>query len=257
MTVPADQAPFLTVIIPCYNERERLSPSLKTIRSFLNTQPFDAEIIVVDDGSTDDTVGVAHAEAAVRVLRYEVNRGKGYAVRQGVREARGQAILFTDADLSTPIDELNKLLPMLERGCDIAIGSRALDRSLVERRQAWWREWAGRCFNGLARMLTGLETRDSQCGFKLIAGTAARQIFPRLTIDRWAFDVEMLVAARRLGYSVCETPVRWRNCPNSKVHVMRDLARTLGDLVRIRRRWLSATALGRPADEPARQGTAS
>lgn len=196
------------------------------------------ELIVVDDGSRDGTVRVvedfAQANPCVRLLRNPGNRGKGYAVRNGMLEAKGEWILYTDADLSTPIAEFRKLLQAArEQDAQIAIGSRALDRSLVEVHQPALRELSGRTFNVVMRAVTGLPFRDTQCGFKLYRADAARQIFSRQKQEGFSFDVEDLLIAKKLGLPAVEVPVRWANVEGTKVRLSQGIMSFL-DLVKIR-----------------------
>ncbi len=193
----------ISIVIPAYNEEARLPASLDQVIDYLGARNFEfAEIVVVDDGSRDGTAAlVERKRAANPQLRLVSNRGKGYTVRHGVMESRGEWILSTDADLSAPIGELDKLIAAVERDhAKVAIGSRALDRSLVGVHQSGFREFAGRVFNVLMRTVTGLPFRDTQCGFKLFEAAAAREIFPRQTLDGFSFDVEDLVIAKVLGY---------------------------------------------------------
>jgi dolichyl-phosphate beta-glucosyltransferase len=234
--------PYLSVVIPAYNEEQRLQSSLERVLTYLDRQPFSSEILVVDDGSTDQTATIARRyageHARVRILRYTPNRGKGHAVRVGMSEADGQLMLLCDADLSTPIEELEKLISFLDDGYDVVIGSRALPDSDLRVHQPWLRERLGRTFNLLVRVLGVRGFADTQCGFKLFTRRAARDIFPRLFTDRWAFDVEALLVARKLGYRIREVPVTWINAPGTKVNVLRDATGTLKDLLRIRGAWL-------------------
>ncbi len=250
----------LSVIIPCYNEQARLADTLRRVTGYLNGRGLDYEILVVNDGSTDDTATVAEAAAAddsrIRVVGYRPNRGKGYAVRQGVACARGATVLCSDADLSTPIEELSRLAPYLDHGYDVVIGSRAIAGATLVVRQPWWREFLGRGFNKVVRLLALRGYQDTQCGFKLFSQRAAQDIFSNLVIDRWTFDVEALVVARKQGYCVKEVPVTWINSPQSKVSVLRDGARTIWDLLRIRLRWwgrrpaYARSELGEPRAHP-------
>jgi len=239
MAVHHTMRPDLTVIVPCYNEAERLPVTLPRLVEYLDRRGGSYEILIVDDGSDDATAAVAErlGGPAVRVLAYRPNRGKGYAIRYGAAHARGALVLFSDADLSTPIEEVERLQAVLETGYDVAIGSRALAQSRLERRQPWWRERLGRLFNGVVRLLGLRRYHDTQCGFKLFTRAAARAIFPNLAIDRWTFDVEALLVAEKLGLRVAEVPVTWIDSPDSRVHVLRDSVRTVVDLIRIRVRW--------------------
>jgi dolichyl-phosphate beta-glucosyltransferase len=237
--------PRLSVVLPCYDERERLPATLRRLCDYLSARgdPFEDtfEILVVDDGSTDDTAALAEAaaraEPRVRVLRLGANRGKGYAVAQGMRHARGEWILFSDADLSTPIEELERFVPLLAQGFEVVIGSRALAGARLRVRQPWWRERAGRFMNVCIRRLSGLPFRDTQCGFKLFTRAAAADVFPNLTVSGWMFDVEALVLAQRLGYRIAEQPVTWINSARSHVKV-RHAPRIFRDLLHVRWHWL-------------------
>lgn len=194
---------------------------------------------MVDDGSSDATATTvrefARANSHVRLVSYWPNGGKGYAVRRGVLEAKADRILISDADLSTPIEELSKLESALN-SADIAIGSRGIDESTVKLKQHWVRQQMGKVFNRLMRSLTGLPYIDTQCGFKLLPQAVAREIFAEATVDRFAYDVEMLMLAHRRGYSVAEVPVLWFNSPDSRVDLIRDSLRMLFDVLALRRR---------------------
>jgi dolichyl-phosphate beta-glucosyltransferase len=218
--------PSLSIVIPAYNEERRLPPTLAAVRAYLDARAYpDAEILVVDDGSRDGTAAlveaVAREDQRVRLLRNPGNRGKGYSVSHGMLEARGEWILFSDADLSAPIEELDKLLPAaIERHAQVAIGSRALDRSLIGVHQARSRELIGIALNRVMRLATGLPFADTQCGFKLYARDAARLIFARQQLDGFSFDVEDLFIARVLGIPATEVAVRWNNVEGTKVGIM-------------------------------------
>ena len=234
--------PYLSVIIPAYNEERRLQNSLEHVVAYLDRQPFSSEVLVVDDGSTDATTSIARnyagEHATVRILTYTPNCGKGHAVRIGMAEAHGQLMLLCDADLSTPIEDVEKLLPWVQDGYDVVIGSRALPDSDLRVHQPWLRERLGRMFNLVVRVLGVRGFADTQCGFKLFTRRAARGIFPRLFTDRWAFDVEALLVAQMMGYRIREVPVTWVNAPGTKVDVVRDACTTLRDLLRIRTAYL-------------------
>ena len=208
----------ISIIIPAYNEEKRLPGTLQTVREYLDVSPWEfSEIVVVDDGSRDRTAEVAR-DAGARLLQNPGNRGKGFSVRHGVLDAKGQWVLVTDADLSSPVAELAKLWSAAERErAQVAIGSRAMDRSLVGVHQPFIREMAGRFFNVSMRIVTGLPFRDTQCGFKLFEAQAAREIFRRQQLDGFGFDVEVLFIARLLGYRAVEVPVRWDNVEGTKV----------------------------------------
>ena len=212
----------ISIIIPAYNEEKRLPSTLQKVRAYLDTAGWDfAELVVVDDGSRDGTAEAARA-AGARVLRNPGNRGKGYTVRHGMLKAKGDWALFTDADLSAPIEELEKLWQAAGReSARVAIGSRALDRSLIGVHQPAFRESMGRVFNLLMRLVTGLPFRDTQCGFKLFERAAAREIFGRQRLDGFGFDVEVLYIARRLGYKSIEVPVRWNDAAGTTVSMWR------------------------------------
>jgi glycosyltransferase involved in cell wall biosynthesis len=217
----------LSVIIPAYNEEARLPKTLDSILTYLQSQPYRAEIIVVNDGSSDRTSEVVNAWAqnhpGLRMLTKPVNRGKGDSTRRGMLEARGEIALFTDADLSTPIEEAGKLLAALrDGGYDAAIGSRAMDRSLIRVHQSVIREQAGIFFNRLVRWIMGMEFSDTQCGFKAFRMPQARVIFEQQRIDRFGFDPEILFLAARHGLRVAEVPVRWSHDSASKVNVATD-----------------------------------
>lgn len=197
------------------------------------------EVLVVDDGSGDGTARVvedfARSRPEVKLLANGSNRGKGYSVRHGMLKAAGEWVLFTDSDLSAPIGELERLFEAARReGASIAIGSRALDRSLISVHQSWFRETAGRLFNLMMRALTGLPFHDTQCGFKLFEAGAARDVFSRQRIERWGFDAEALFIARKLGYRIVEVPVRWSHAEGTKVHMLRDSLNMFIDLWRVR-----------------------
>ena len=230
----------ISIVIPAYNEQRRLAATLSSILSYLGRRDWDfAEVVVVDDGSADSTARLAEEFAtshpAVRLVRNPGNRGKGYSVRHGVMEAKGDWVLFSDADLSAPIEELDKLLAAAhERGASLVIGSRALDRSLITVHQSWFREMAGRVFNLCMRLLTGLPFHDTQCGFKLYEANAAREIFRRQRLERFGFDAEVLFIAKRLGLRCAEVPVRWSHSEGTKVSMFRDSLNMFLDLLRIR-----------------------
>jgi glycosyltransferase involved in cell wall biosynthesis len=232
-------APTLSIVIPAYNEERRLPPTLAAVLTYLEASPFaDAEIVVVDDGSSDRTaelvVALARDVSRLRLLRNPGNRGKGYAVRNGMLAARGEWILFSDADLSAPIEELAKLMDAATaKSARIAIGSRALDRSLIGVHQSRWREVSGIVFNLVMRVLTGLPFADTQCGFKLYHREAARIVFSRQRLDGFGFDVENLYIARVQGVPAVEVPVRWNNVEGTKVGFL-DGARSFGDLLLVR-----------------------
>jgi dolichyl-phosphate beta-glucosyltransferase len=234
--------PDLSVVIPAFNEEKRLPATLHRVLAYFRHQPFAAEILVVDDGSRDATAAcvarIAREDRRVRLLQYGANRGNGYAVRYGMLRGRGRLLLMCDADLSTPIEELAKLSAAVDGGADVAIGSRVLPGSDLAVRQPLVRELVGRSFNMVVRLLALPGIHDTQCGFKLFTRAAARDIVPVLTVDHWCFDVEALLVARKMGFRIQEVPITWVNEANTKVNVLRDLARTGLDLARLRARWL-------------------
>lgn len=221
----------ISIIIPAYNEDKRLPSTLEKIQRYLRQSSWDfAEIVVVDDGSRDATGEVARRSGA-RLITNPGNRGKGYTVRQGMLEARGEWALFSDADLSSPIEELDKLWSAAEREqAAVAIGSRALDRSLIGVRQPFFRDRVGRFFNLAMRLVTGLPFRDTQCGFKLFDAGAAQAIFSRQLLNGFGFDVEVLYIARRLRYKCVEVPVRWNDVAGTKVSLWGGIAAFLDPL---------------------------
>jgi dolichyl-phosphate beta-glucosyltransferase len=229
----------ISIVIPAYNEQVRLPDTLRRVERYLQESGWNFhEILVVDDGSADGTADAATEFAKtnpnVRVLRNPGNRGKGFSVRHGMLEAHGHWRLFSDADLSTPIEELEKLWCALESGNDqIAIGSRALDRSLIGVHQPGHRETMGRIFNGVMRAATGLAISDTQCGFKLFRGDVAEEVFSRQRLERFGFDAEVLYIAARRGYGIAEVPVRWNHVEGSKVGMLSGL-HAFGELLDIR-----------------------
>ncbi len=231
----------MTIVIPAYNERERLRRNVDHIRSFAAARGERWEVIVVDDGSTDGTAaslaGLDAAEEDFRLLQNPGNRGKGFSVRRGMLEARGPAVLMTDADLSTPIEEIDKLLPAIKQGFAVVIGSRDMPESRLEPAQPWPRHMMGLIFRMIRRGM-GLvpNLRDTQCGFKLFTADAARAVFTQATEEGFAFDCEALALADKLGYRTLEVGVRWHNEPDSRVKPLRDSWRMFRALWRIRRR---------------------
>lgn len=231
----------LSVIIPAYNEAERLGKTLETVASYLTEYSPESELIVVDDGSSDNTAGLsnevlnAHASLRTSVISYKSNLGKGRAVRLGLLAARGDVALFSDADLSTPITEAPKLVDPIVRGdSDVTFGSRALDRSLIGVHQPWRREQGGRVFNLVVRLATGLPFWDTQCGFKAFRVNVCRPLIEAATVDRFGFDVELLYLSYRAGLRLKEIPVRWDHNEGSKVSVVRDSFKMLSEVGLIR-----------------------
>lgn len=234
----------ISLVIPAYNEENRLPKTLDSVLAYVTRRGFaDFEVLVVDDGSQDGTVAIVENyrrhEPHIRLLRNPGNRGKGYSVRQGMLEALNEWILFSDADLSAPIEDLDILLTAAERDkADIVIGSRAVDRSMVGVRQPLGRELSGRTFNLFMRAATGLPFGDTQCGFKLYRKAAARAVFTRQTLDGFSFDVEDLVIAKTLGLTVIETAVHWDNVEGTRVGALQGV-KSFTDLARIRWNQLS------------------
>ncbi len=220
---PAD--PDLSIIIPSYNEELRLPATLDRIAEYIQTSGRETEVLVVDDGSKDRTAAVAESFRSkiplLRVVSNGVNRGKGYSVRHGMREARGRFALFTDADLSAPVEEAGKLLGALESH-DVAIGSRAMDRTLISVHETPFREFAGIIFNKIVRIILRLPFVDTQCGFKAFRRERCRIIFEQQRIERFGFDPELLYLARHHGLRAVEIPVRWGHSPATKVNLLRD-----------------------------------
>lgn len=243
-------------VIPAYNESNRLRPTLDGILRFAEEQKWDAELLVVDDGSRDDTAAIVreygHSHPQVQLVQNPGNRGKGFSVRNGMLQARGEICLFTDADLSSPIAEAEKLFDALRQGADIAIGSRWLRAELQTERQPFYRQVFGRVFNLLLRIVLGLHFMDTQCGFKAFRRDAAQQIFPLQKIERWGFDPEILFLARRKGLRCVEVPVLWAHSEGTRLHPFRDGVRMFGDVMRIRWNALTGAYDNSPIASPER-----
>ena len=239
MNTPSD----ISIVIPAYNEGARLRPTLERVLNFVRQQAWDAEVIVVDDGSTDNTADIVReyeqSSAIVRLVQNPGNRGKGYSVRSGVMNARGRIILFTDADLSSPIEEAPKLLSEIEAGADVAIGSRWMRSELQTKRQSLARQVLGRAFNLLLRIVLRLDFKDTQCGFKAFRQGVARTVFPLQKIERWGFDPEILFLACRSGFKVVEVPVRWGHDSGTRINPLADGSRMVGEMLRIRWNYIS------------------
>lgn len=237
--------PFLSIIIPAHNEALRLPGTLRRIQEFLQSQAYSAEVIVVENGSQDDTAGVVEAMTStfpgLRLLR-EPRAGKGRAVRRGMLESSGEYRFMCDADLSMPIEELPRFLPPTLEPCDIAIASREAPGA-ARYHEPFYRHWLGRGFNLLVRVLAVPGIHDTQCGFKAFRGEVAEDLFSVQRFDGWTFDVEILFIARRRGYRIQEIATAWTHIPGSRVHVVRDSVAMFVDLFRLRRNW----ALGRYA----------
>jgi len=234
--------PELTIVVPAFEEEQRLANSLPKIFYYIRDAGLAAEVILVDDGSGDSTSSAAEAvfsafsDIPARAIRYEPNRGKGYAVKTGLMAANSDIALFTDADLSTPIAETPKLVEPIRRGeFDVTFGSRALDRGLIGTHQPWRREQGGKVFNLVVRTLTGMPFWDTQCGFKAFNLVKFRPLLPLMKIDRFGFDVEFLFVASHNGLRLMEIPVRWNNDERTKVSVGRDSIRMFNEVREIRR----------------------
>ena len=235
-------SPLLSIVVPAYNEAPRLGTTLPKILRYLNDNKIDSEVIVVDDGSTDETGDVAEesfslaGKVKTTLIRGNSNRGKGHAVRTGLLRSSGSIAIFSDADLSTPIEEASKLLEAVNcHAVDIAFGSRAIDRSLIRVHQPRGRELGGRVFNAIVRLTTGLPFADTQCGFKAFRLSVCRPIIEAATIDRFGFDVELLYVAHLAGLKLQEVGVIWEHNEGSKVSFARDSMRMFNEVTRIRR----------------------
>lgn len=229
---------YLSVVIPAFNEVGRIEKSIRDIENFLLQAGNSFEIIVIDDGSLDRTWSLLTdlSEKSTHLFPYknDKNEGKGYSVKRGVLLARGKFILFSDSDLSTPIEEITNLLPWFDKGYDIVIGSRGLKQSNIIIHQSLHRENMGRVFNWLVRLLFMTDFKDTQCGFKCFKRETVREIFSRQTVFGFCFDVELLLIGKLLGYKIKECPVRWINSPNSKVHTVKDPLFMIKDLLKIK-----------------------
>ncbi|GAC1658647.1 MAG: glycosyltransferase family 2 protein [Acidobacteriaceae bacterium] len=232
-------ARMYSIVIPAYNESQRLGPTLDKVLAFVAEQGWESEILVVNDGSKDNTVEIVNAYSQnypnVRLVQNPGNRGKGYAVKNGMLHANGDIMLMTDADLSSPIEECTKLFNAIEAGADVAIGSRWIDPSLQTVRQPWFRQIGGRGLNVLIRLILALRFKDTQCGFKAFSRSAAQQLFPLQQVERWGFDPELLFLAKRFGLQTDEVGVHWANDERTKLHPFRDAIRILTDAVQVRR----------------------
>jgi dolichyl-phosphate beta-glucosyltransferase len=248
-----------SIVIPAYNEGERLGATLEKVLGYVREQGWNAEVIVVNDGSRDNTAelvrGFAENNPALRLVENPGNRGKGYSVRNGMLQARGEVVVFSDADLSSPIEEMPKLLEALAAGADIAIGSRWLRAELQTQRQSLHRQLFGRVFNGLNRIILGLRFKDTQCGFKAFTRRAAQTILPLQRIERWGFDPEILFLAHKFGFRVEEVPVRWGHVGGTRINPLLDGSRMFQEMMRIR--WYDVTgkydagsAVGTPPAKP-------
>jgi dolichyl-phosphate beta-glucosyltransferase len=232
-----------SIIIPAYNEGARLGRTLDRVLAYVSDQHWDAELIVVNDGSRDRTADLvreyAQRHPRLRLLENPGNHGKGYSVRNGMLNANGELLLFSDADLSSPIEEAPKLLAALQAGADVAIGSRWLQPELQTQRQSLLRQFYGRLFNLALRILLGLNFKDTQCGFKAFTRQAAQKVFPLQTIERWGFDPELLYLSRKSGFKVVEVPVAWAHAEGTRISPLRDGMKMFGEVLKVR--WNAVT----------------
>jgi dolichyl-phosphate beta-glucosyltransferase len=235
--------PQYSIIIPAYNESARLGATLDRVLNYVSSARWDAEIIVVNDGSRDNTADLVRQYATrnphLRLLENPGNRGKGYGVRNGMLNASGEVLLFSDADLSAPIEEAPKLFEAIHAGADVAIGSRWLRPELQTQRQSLLRQFYGRAFNVALRVVLGLNIKDTQCGFKAFTRSAARKIFPQQQIERWGFDPELLYLARRSAMKIAEVPVAWAHVEGTRISPLRDGLRMFGEVLKVR--WNAMT----------------
>lgn len=234
---PPNAPLFLSLIIPAFNEENRLPPTLRKANRYFDSKNFSLEIIIVDDGSSDRTAEVCRKifgkNENFRVIELPMNQGKGFAIKTGIEQAQGNYILFADADNSTPIEEFDKFLPFLSPG-KIVIGSRFLQAEMVERKQPWYRIAISRIANLFIRWLVVKKIRDTQCGFKVFHRSAAKRLARLQRIHRFGFDIEYLALAQQLGVEIVEIPVRWINSSDSRIRPIRDTLRTFVDLIRIK-----------------------
>jgi len=230
--------PELSIVIPAYNESARIEHALDRVMSCVAEQGWDAEVLVVDDGSTDDTALIVQrwmqSHPRLHLVQNPGNRGKGYSVRNGLLQAAGDIVMFTDADLSAPMEEAERLIAAIHNGADVAIGSRWLDRARQTIHQPLYRQFFGRCFNWITRTVMGLPFKDTQCGFKAFKRPVAQVIFRLQTIERWGFDPEILFIAQKLGYEIREVPVTWGHDERSRISYLKDGMKMLEEMGRIR-----------------------
>ncbi len=230
--------PTYSIVIPAYNEAARIPGALESVVSCVRQRGWSAEVVVVDDGSRDKTAQLVRDFAVqapeVRLLQNPGNHGKGYSVRNGILHSLGEIVMFTDADLSAPIEEAQDLFAAIAAGADIAIGSRWLERTRQTIRQPLYRQFFGRCFNAVTRAVMGLPFADTQCGFKAFTRTAAQTVFQLQTIERWGFDPEILFIALKRGYRIVEVPVSWAHDERTRISYLKDGMRMLQDIAKVR-----------------------
>ena len=238
MDDPVTHYPYFSIVIPAFNESARIPATLQDVVCCIRRHQWDAEVIVVNDGSTDATRQVvldfARTAPEVRILDNPGNRGKGYSVRSGLLQAFGEVVMFTDADLSAPIEEADGLLAAIAGGADIAIGSRWLERNRQTHRQPLYRQFFGRCFNAVTRMIMTLPFADTQCGFKAFTRKAAQTVFQLQTIERWGFDPEILFIGLKRGFRIDEVPVSWAHDERTRMSYLKDGMRMLQDIAIVR-----------------------
>jgi glycosyltransferase involved in cell wall biosynthesis len=234
--------PRLSIVIPAYNESARIEAALANVLACVESRAWDADILVVDDGSTDNTTAIVQhwmaANPRLHLIQNPGNRGKGYSVRNGLLQSSGEIVMFTDADLSAPIEEAERLIAAIDAGADVAIGSRWLDKQKQTVHQPLYRRFFGRCFNWVTRKVMGLPFKDTQCGFKAFRRDAAQTIFRLQTIERWGFDPEILFIARKLRYTIVEVPVTWGHDERSRISYLRDGTQMLKEMGQIRTNFL-------------------
>jgi glycosyltransferase involved in cell wall biosynthesis len=249
--------PRFSIVIPAYNESARIPATLQSVVACIRARGWDAEVLVVNDGSRDATADAVRAFAAqapeVHLIENPGNRGKGFSVRNGLLQARGEIVMFTDADLSAPIEEAERLFAAIAKGADIAIGSRWLEKGRQTHRQPLYRQFFGRCFNAVTRMVMGLDFADTQCGFKAFTRAAAQTVFQLQTIERWGFDPEILFIAIKRGFWIIEVPVSWAHDERTRMSYLKDGFKMLQEIAIIR--WNALRGLYGKQVEPVHRRT--